>query len=196
MCRTPRSPEAVRTVRRLRASDYPELLSLQEDNLSDNLPQAQRDQGFLSARFSPDQFAAMNDSVGVVVAETDSRIAGYLCGSTIEFNRAFGLLAAMIEQYPFVEFGGRPLDRYASFVYGPVCIHRSFRGKGLLRGLYSALLAQAAGRFEVGVAFVAEDNPHSLAAHVAGLGMTNAGRFQFRERGYRILAFAVDGRES
>lgn len=190
---TPRSPGIDCTFRPLRDSDYPGLLALQEANLRDNLPQADRTQGFLSARFSREQFAEMNDTVAIVVADIDASVAGYLCGSTIAFNRSFALLAAMIQQYPFVEFRGRTLDRYASFVDGPVCIDRRFRGKGLLRGLYRALMARVAGRFEIGVGFIAQDNSHSLAAHVQGLGMTDAGRFDFNERAYRILAFAVDG---
>ena len=193
MSATPHSSSADCAFRRLRDSDYAELLALQETNLRDNLQPGDRGQGFLSARFAREQFSEMNDSVAVIVADIDGRIAGYLCASAVDFNRPFALLAAMILQYPFVEFRGRTLDRYASFVYGPVCIDRSFRGKGLLRGLYRALVGEVARRFEIGVAFVAQDNPHSLAAHVQGFGMTDAGRFDFNEREYRILAFAVYG---
>ncbi len=196
MSATPRSPSADPAFHRLRDSDYAQLLALQEANLRDNLPEQDRPQGFLSARFSREQFAEMNASLAVVVAEMDAGVCGYLCGSTVDFNRRFPLLAAMIQHYPVVEFRGRPLDRHASFVCGPVCIDRRFRGKGLLRGLYGALFAEAAGRFETGVGFIAEDNPHSLAAHVQGIGMTDAGRFDFNQRGYRILAFAVDGNRS
>ena len=178
--------------RRVRDRDYPALLALQEANLRDHLTQEQRNEGFLSARFSRDQFAEMNAGVAVVVAEADGAIAGYLCGSTVEFNRRFALLAAMIERYPQIEWRQRPLDRYVSFVYGPVCVDRRFRGRGLLRGLYRALLDAAADRFEIGVAFVAQDNPRSLGVHVQGLGMDDVGDFEFNERRYRILAFAVE----
>ena len=192
MSPTPRSPAPDVEFRRVRDRDYPALLVLQDANLRDHLTPEQRNEGFLSARFSPDQFAEMSAGVGVVVAEADGAIAGYLCGSTIEFNRRFALLAAMIERYPHIEWRQRPLDRYVSFVYGPVCVDRRFRGRGLLRGLYRALLDAAADRFEIGVAFVAQDNPHSLGAHVQGLGMDDVGDFEFNERRYRILAFAVE----
>jgi L-amino acid N-acyltransferase YncA len=178
--------------RRVRESDYPALLALQEANLRDNLTPAQRSEGFLSARFSPEQFAAMDAEVAVVAAEVDGSIAGYLCGSSVEFNRRFALLTAMIERYPHTQLRGRPLQSYASFVYGPVCVDSRFRGRGLLRGLYRMLRAEVAGKFEIGVAFVAQDNAHSLAAHVQGLGMCDAGGFEFDARRYRILAFEVE----
>ena len=69
----------------------------------------------------------------------------------------FALLAAMIERYPQIEWRQRPLDGYVSFVYGPVCVDRRFRGRGLLRGLYRTLLSAVADRFEIGVAFVAHE---------------------------------------
>jgi predicted GNAT superfamily acetyltransferase len=181
--------------RRLRDGDYPALAALQEANLRDNLPQEQRNEGFLSARFSREQFAAMDAAVAVVVAEIDGTLAGYLCGSSIEFNRRFPLLAAMIEQYPRIALRGRSLQSYASFVYGPVCVDRRHRGQGLLRGLYRRLLDETAGKFAIGVAFVAQDNPHSLGAHVQGLGMRDVGSFEFDGRSYRILAFEVEEHE-
>lgn len=191
MCPTPRS-QTDAVFRRVRESDYAALTALQEVNLRDNLTEAQRSEGFLSARFSREQFAVMDAGVAVVVAEVDGLIAGYLCGSSVEFNRRFALLAAMIERYPHTQLRGRPLHTYGSFVYGPVCVDSRFRGRGLLRGLYRAMRAEVAGKFEIGVAFVAQDNAHSLAAHVQGLGMCDAGSFEFDARPYRILAFEVE----
>ena len=62
----------------------------------------------------------------------------------------------------------------------------------MLRGLYEVLLGEISGKYEVGAAFVSKDNPHSLAAHVNGLGMASPGGFGFRGRHYDILAFLVD----
>lgn len=75
--------------------------------------------------------------------------------------------------------------------FGPVCIDRPHRRRGLLRGLYEALKNEIAGQFEVGVAFVARDNSHSLQAHVAGLGMTDVGDFEVKGKIYAILAFSA-----
>jgi predicted GNAT superfamily acetyltransferase len=191
MSPTPRS-QADALCRRVQETDYAALLALQEANLRDNLAPDQRTEGFLSARFSRDQFATMDADVAVVVAEIDGSIVGYLCGSGVEFNRRFALLAAMIERYPHTQMHRRSLDSYESFVYGPVCVDRRFRGRGVLRGLYRALRAEVTDKFDIGVAFVAQDNAHSLSAHVQGLGMVDVGRFEFDARAYRILAFDVE----
>jgi hypothetical protein len=189
-----RSPQPSDTAfRRVRDSDYPALLALQEANLRDNLPVEARAEGFLSARFTREQFAEMDTGGAVVVAQAEDAIAGYLCASTVDFNRRFALLAAMIERYPQLALHGRPLTSFTSFVYGPVCVDRAFRGRGMLRGLFHALLHETAVRFEIGVAFVAHDNAHSYAAHVQGLGMQDVGHFDFDGRRYRILAFLLRG---
>ena len=167
------------------------MLALQEDNLFDNLPPEARRDGFLSARFTREQFAQMDADVAVVVAADAGRVAGYLCASGIDFNRQFPLLAAMIARYPDLSFGGRPLSEQTTCVYGPACVDRGFRRRGVLRGLYQALLHELAGRFDSGVAFVSKDNPRSLAAHVDGLRMSDIGEFEFKTRQYRILAFAA-----
>ena len=88
-------------------------------------------------------------------------------------------------------FDGRPLRSYRSYVYGAVCIRRDYRRRGLLRGLYEAQKQDLAGQFDIGVAFVSRSNPHSLDAHIAGLGMTEVGNFELMRNVYVILAFRL-----
>jgi hypothetical protein len=102
----------------------------------------------------------------------------------------------MLRCYDRLNFEGRPLSVFHSYIYGPVCIGRDYRGAGLLRGLYEAQKNDLAGKFEIGVAFVARNNPHSLSAHVAGLGMAEAGDFEVKGNRYATLAFRVPAESS
>jgi hypothetical protein len=70
-----------------------------------------------------------------------------------------------------------------------VCISRAYRRKGLLRGLFEEQKRQLAGKFEVGVALIARTNQHSLDAHIAGLGMTDVGRFELNGNVFATVAF-------
>ncbi|HYL18443.1 MAG TPA: hypothetical protein VEV20_07165 [Burkholderiales bacterium] len=176
---------------RATGSNYPGILALQEANLFDNLSAEARADGYLSARFSQAQFEHMNADVAVVAATHGDRVAGYLCASSVDFNRQFPLLAAMIGCYDDVIFRGRSLAKQSTFVYGPVCIARTDRGGGVLRGMFDELLREVAGRFDAGACFVAAGNARSLAAHRQGLGMQRVAEFEFQQRGYHILAFDV-----
>jgi hypothetical protein len=189
--KTVNSPVDTTIFRSATLDDYPAIVDLQAVNHIRNLSLEERKQGFLSAEFSPAQVAAIAQDLGITVAVSAGELAGFLCAFRKEFNHGSPVIAKMLDSYDRAEFEGRRLSAYASYIYGPVCIARAFRGKGLLRGLYEAQLNLLAGQFDLGVAFVSRDNPHSLNAHVIGLGMKEAGEFQLGGSSYVILAFAV-----
>jgi predicted GNAT superfamily acetyltransferase len=177
--------------RRAKPEDFSAILKIQSANYVGNLPLEARREGFLSAEFTAEQVARMADDLGIVVACDSGSVLGYLCGFRCDFDHRSPVLAKMLETFNSVAYEGKPLSSYNLFIYGPVCIDRSHRGRGLLRGLYQALQREVAGKFEVGVAFVARNNPHSLRAHVAGLGMAEVGEFEVKGNVYVTLAFKV-----
>jgi predicted GNAT superfamily acetyltransferase len=121
----------------------------------------------------------------------DDQIVGFVCAFRNEFETGSPVIAKMLESYDRMVFEGRALNSFRSYIYGPVCLARDFRGRGLLRGLYEAQKKDLAGLFEIGVAFVSQSNPHSLDAHVKGLGMTEVGDFECRGNVYITLAFRL-----
>jgi hypothetical protein len=177
--------------RRAIAKDYPAIVRLNEANFIANLTAAEREDGFLSAVFSEKQVAAMAGDLGIMVAVVDAGVAGFLCAFRNEFDHGSPVVARMIASYERMAFEGKPLSRYHSYVYGPVCIDRAFRRRGLLRGLYDAQRREMAGQFEIGVALVARDNVRSLDAHVAGLGMIEAGEFKVNGSVFVTVVFRL-----
>ena len=127
----------------------------------------------------------------LVVALVNDQVVGFLCAFRKEFPTGSPVIAKMLEAYDRLNFEDHPLSAFNSYIYGPVCLGREYRGRGLLRGLYEAQKKDLAGQFEIGVAFVSRSNPHSLSAHVAGLGMSEAGDFEVKGNVYATLAFRV-----
>jgi predicted GNAT superfamily acetyltransferase len=179
--------------RRAAPEDYAAILRLQSANYIANLSDEERNEGFLSAQFTPEQTAQIAQDLGTMVAVVDHGLAGFLCAFRREFDTGSPVIARMLDSYDRVRFEGKPLSSFNSYIYGPVCIAREHRRRGLLRGLYEAQKKDLAGRFEVGVAFVSRSNPHSLQSHVAGLGMIEVGDFELNGNVYVILAFRVPG---
>ncbi|HWP22916.1 MAG TPA: N-acetyltransferase [Candidatus Binatia bacterium] len=182
---------AVIEYRRARAADYHAILALQSANYIANLSEEERKEGFLSAQFTLEQTAAIAEDLGTMVALVDEQLAGFLCAFRNEFDTGSPVIARMLECYDRFTFEGRSLASFPSYIYGPVCIARDYRRRGLLRGLYEAQRHDLAGRFAIGVAFVARNNPHSLQAHVRGLGMSEVGDFECRGQRYATLAFRL-----
>jgi hypothetical protein len=154
------------------------IVRLNAANFITNLSPQEREDGFLSAVFSEQQVAAIADDLGIIIAVSDSRVVGFLCAFRNDFEHGSPVITAMLESYDRLRFDGELLSSYRSYVYGPVCIERDYRGKGLLRRLFEAQKRDLAGKFEMGVALVARANVHSLNAHVAGLGMSEVGDFE------------------
>jgi predicted GNAT superfamily acetyltransferase len=177
--------------RRAKPADYADILRLQSANFIANLSEEERREGFLSAEFTPEQTAQIAEDLGTMVAIVDSRVAAFLCAFRNEFETGSPVIAKMLESYDRMIFEGRALSSYGSYIYGPVCIDRNYRGRGLLRGLFDAQKKELAGQFEIGVAFVSRSNPHSLTAHVHGLGMPEVGDFECRGNTYATLVFRV-----
>jgi len=177
--------------RRLVPQDLPRLLELQEVNHVENLTPEQQKDGFLSARFSMEQFAQMNRDAAVVVADGEGKIVGYACTAGVDFSRQFPVLDAMIATFGHLTYLGMTLIDARVCVYGPVCIDRAWRGRGVLRGLIARIREELAGHFDAAAAFISKTNSRSLAAHVDGLGMTVIGDYAFESKRYWIVAFSI-----
>ena len=177
--------------RRAQPEDYPAIVRLNAANFIANLAAGERKDGFLSAVFTMEQTAAMAEDLGTTVAIVDGVLAGFLCAFRNDFDHGSPVVAKMIESYDRMRFEGKLLSSYNTYAYGPVCIDRAHRRKGLLRGLYEAQKRDLAGQFEVGVALIARDNPHSMQAHVAGLGMTEIGDFEVNGNVFATVAFRL-----
>jgi len=182
--------------RRLHPRDLPSLLELQETNLFENLPMEQRKDGFLSARFAAEQFAQMNREAAVVVAEDQRRIVCYACSAGVNFSRQFPILDAMIAAFGRLTYLGMTLIDARVCIYGPVCVDRAWRGRGVLRGVVARMKEELAGQFDVAAAFISKANSRSLAAHVDGLGMTVLGDYAFGTGRYWIVAFGIPPADS
>jgi hypothetical protein len=171
--------------------DYRSIIELQTANYIDNLTQEQRKEGFLSATFTFEQIAAIAADLGIALVTIGDEVAGCLCALQREFDHDSPVVTKMLESYDRARFEDKPLSAFNSYIYGPVCIAREHRRRGLLRGLFEFQKKALSGRFEVGVALVSHHNPHSMAAHIGGLGMSEAGHFEVNGNSFAILAFRV-----
>ncbi len=111
--------------RRAMPKDIPAILQLQKANFVGNLSAQNRQGGFLSAEFSPQQISEMAYDLGIIVAGDQDSVLGVLCAFQCDLNHQSPVVAMMIQQFDKVQYQGKPLNSYKSFIYGPVCIDRS-----------------------------------------------------------------------
>jgi ribosomal protein S18 acetylase RimI-like enzyme len=148
------------------------MLALQEVNLLDK-------GGSLSVRLSEDWFKDAVLQRSAVVCRCDGKVVGYVMGTALVANAHVAIIQAMLCAFP------PPPDCY---LYGPVCVAESERGRGLARAMFQELRSRLAGRPVM--LFVRADNAASLRAHQK-MGMRDLGKFM--NDGFSYIALTYTG---
>jgi hypothetical protein len=132
--------------------DFEGILNLQDRNHPDR-------GGTLSARFCRTWFEAAA-AMPVVVARREGRVVGYLVSSPVSAYAVSSPVSAYADvpvvQAMLAAYSGMP----GAYVYGPICIEETERGRGLAGAMFAELRAQLPG--QEGVLFIRRDNAASL----------------------------------
>jgi predicted GNAT superfamily acetyltransferase len=157
-------------ISRATLDDIAGILALQERNLRKN-------GGVLSVPLSAEWLQAAVTGMPIVVARRGRQVVGYVVSSPLDQQASDPILDAMLRAYP-----GAP----GCYVYGPICVAESERGRGLARALFETLRLQLPGR--EGFTFIRSDNAVSRQVH-AHMGMREAASFTVAEVDYVVIAY-------
>ena len=138
--------------------DIPGVLMLQEANLPHN-------GGSLSVRMNADWFQRAILEKSLVIGRRDGKVVGYVLGTSFGMKAPVAIIQSMLRAFP------APPDCY---LYGPMCVAETERGKGLASAMFKELRARLSGR--PAMLFVRADNTSSLQAH-RKMGMRELGTF-------------------
>ena len=181
------------TVRLATQRDVGGIVDLESRYFVDNLDAAARTKGFISVLHSPHWFAAAVDSDGMHVAATaDGDIAGFIAVTDPPDRTTADLppiVRAMLDLADTVEVNGTPIAAQRWALRGPVCIDEAFRGCGIY-GAFNATTGEFyRDRYDIGVVFVAADNPRSLHTTTTKLGARSLAEYEVDSARYHLLAF-------
>jgi ribosomal protein S18 acetylase RimI-like enzyme len=152
--------------------DISGVLTLQEANLPHN-------GGNLSVRLSADWFQRAIRERSLVICRREGKIVGYVLGTSFGLKEPVAIIQSMLRAFP-----ASP-DCY---LYGPICVAETERGKGLATAMFKELRAHLSGR--PAMLFVRADNPSSLQAH-RKMGMQELGTFD--NEGVLYVALTYSG---
>ena len=133
--------------------------------------------GALSARLSRAQLEAMLADLPLLVARRGEGIVGYLLAASRTTVAEVPIVRAMLAAYP-----GKP-DAY---VYRPIVVAETERGRGLAQKLFESLRTRLPGR--EGILFIRADNSASLRAHEK-MGVVPRCTFRQNDREYVVLSY-------
>jgi predicted N-acetyltransferase YhbS len=152
--------------------DIPGILAVQEPNLPDS-------GGSLSVRQTAEWFKHALLEKSVVVGRRDSKVVGYVLATSLAAQAHIAIIQAMLRIFPAPP---------GCYLYGPVCVAETERGKGLAGAMFKELQTHMNGR--PAMTFVKADNHLSLRAHDK-MGMKPLGMFVNGAGTYVALKFTA-----
>lgn len=173
--------------------DIPGLVALADRYYVGNLDPSEQANGFISIHLSEDWFARAVDSNGVhVAAAGDDAVLGFIAvtdpptRAQVDPNSIIGSMRELAES---LQFNGKPIAQQRFALRGPVCIDEAVRGRGIYNAFNAITSAAYRDRFDLGMLFVAADNPRSLHTTANKLGAESLAVFDVDSRRYHFLAF-------
>jgi len=141
--------------------DIPGIVALQDPNVIDR------------------GFARSMHEMPIIVGRCDGKVVGYVLSTSLAAKAHVDIVQAMLRTFPAA---------HDCYLYGPVCVADSERGKGLAGIMFEALRTRLPGR--PAMTFIRADNGPSLNAH-RKMGMQELGPFSCK--GVPHIAFGYVG---
>ncbi|PSH04922.1 MAG: GNAT family N-acetyltransferase [Acidobacteria bacterium] len=138
--------------------------------------------GTLATKLEPHQVEEMMEDMPQIVACRDDKVVGFLLTTSLAVHKKqpVPILEEMLQAYPHAESD--------AYIYGPICVSKQERGKGLAKLMFERLLEEEPGR--QGVLFIRGDNDSSLRAHKK-MGMNKVAEFKFNETVFFVFAYTA-----
>jgi hypothetical protein len=173
-------------------SDIAGILSLQELYLVSNLSEEEKKSGFVTTPFYITQLTEVIEQGGLFIATDDNIIIAYIFAGGWSFFNQWPIFNYIITLFPDLTFLDFDITTNNSFQYGPICIHKAYRGKGLIKLFFEFMRTHIVKRYPLALTFINKTNIPSKKAHTEKLKWTILSDFQFNNNNYYILAYDMN----
>ena len=174
-------------------ADIPKIAELQSIYHVSTISLEDKPNGFVTTLFTNQQFQdIIEKEQGLAIAcddEDGNTIVAYVMAASWEYWSAWPLFQHMIQDLPNTTYMGRTLSTENSYQYGPICIHKKYRGTDVLPSLFEFSRSQMQPRFPILITFINHINPRSYEAHTRKLGLDVIESFTFNNNHYYELGY-------
>jgi ribosomal protein S18 acetylase RimI-like enzyme len=161
---------------------FEQILQLQRENLFSAIgAERQAQQGFVFAEHDIALLKRFAAELPQAIALSNDKVVGYNLGMPVSMRNEIASLVPMFEEFDRCEYKGKPLAAYQYMVGGQVCVHKDFRGHGLLRKLYHETKNRLPSGYQLCVTEVAARNNAGINAH--------------QKMGFEVVSTYYDGKE-
>lgn len=173
-------------------NDIEGVLALQELYLVSNLSEEEKVGGFVTTPFTIAQLTEVIECQNLFVAKDKTKIIAYIFTGSWDFFNQWPIFNHMISLLPELRFLDHKFNTDNSFQYGPVCIHKKYRGKGLISPFFEFMRVNMKSKYPLSLTFINKTNIPSRKAHTEKLKWEIIADFQFNSNDYLILAYDMN----
>lgn len=170
-------------------TDIKGVLALQDIYLVANMIEEEKASGFVTTPFSVEQLLEVIRQEGLFVAKNNDKIIAYIFAASWQYFSQWVIFNHMTSMLPGLSFKDFKMTDTNTFQYGPICIDKKYRGKGLINPFFDFMRIHLLKKFPVGITFINKTNMPSQKAHIEKLKWSVIGDFQFNNNNYFILAY-------
>lgn len=143
-----------------------QIIALQKENLAQNLtPLEVENQGFVTVIHSLEGLREMNDYAHHIIIKNEENVVGYVLAMTQKSKADIPVLIPLFNLFEELKFKNKHIADYNYIVAGQVCIHKNYRGQGLLDECYVFYKNYFKSRYDFVITEIASNNLRSLHAH-------------------------------
>jgi len=173
-------------------NDIEGILALQELYLVSNLSEKEKEAGFVTTPFTIEQLMEIIAQEGLFIAKDNNKIIAYIFAGSWDFFSQWPIFNHMTAMFPDLSFLDFEITTTNSFQYGPICIHKDYRGKGLIHLFFEFMRIHMVKKYPLSLTFINKNNKPSLKAHTEKLKWSIIANFQFNNNNYFILAYDMN----
>ena len=177
-------------------NDIDGVLALQELYLVSNLSEEEKTGGFVTTPFTIAQLTSVIECHNLFVAKDNNKIIAYIFAGSWDFFSQWPIFKYMISLLPDLQFLDFDCNTKNSFQYGPISIHKDYRGKGLIIPFFEFMRIHMKNKFPLALKFINKTNLPSRKAHTEKLKWNIIADFQFNNNEYYILAYNMNQKVS
>jgi hypothetical protein len=170
-------------------TDIDGVIALQSIYLVFNMTEEEKTSGFVTTPFSVEQLQEVIRQEGLFIAKDNNKIIAYIFAASWQYFSQWAIFNHMTPLLPTLTFKDFKMTDLNTFQYGPICIDKKYRGKGLINPFFDFMRSNLSKRFPVSITFINKTNIPSQKAHIEKLKWTVLGDFQFNNNDYFILGY-------
>jgi hypothetical protein len=170
--------------------DIPSISALQQKYHVSTISEEDRADGFVTTLFTEAQFKELiQKENGLAIACDGDKVVAYAMAASWEYWSSWPLFQFMIKDLQNTEYLGQTLTVENSYQYGPICIHKDYRGSEVLPNIFELSRLQMNKRHPILITFINQINHRSYSAHTKKLGLDVIKTFEFNNNQYYELGY-------